>query len=233
MSENFLPGVLAIADNSKCYGLSLLGKALGRTIPNTAPYGLSRKRTAKFVASLLSEKDTAMSFARRFPYSPRLCIYVTRDLTVNNSPIHSYGGQATLKPNLPEPEQHAMIYTSPNPPEEHCLYDSDGKVVAREALSKDPIRVRQELNDEQGDLGCFSRINYAKIYTVEKYVRILNIGKVHEDSMDSLIASCFFARPEDQPPKGPRRPSSSSKPKEGRERKEDKGSSSRHHRKHK
>ncbi len=151
-------------------------------------------------------------------------------LTVQ-SPIHTYSGQATLKENLPDPQQHAIIYTSSRPPHELCINDEYGGTV-QEELSKDPIRVIRELNDVDGDLGELSRINYAKIYTVEKYVRVLNIGRVHQDSMESLLASCFFARPVDEPPQGPRK-SKHDKSSKDREGKEDKGqgSKSHHHRK--
>lgn len=110
------------------------------------------------------------------------------------------------------------------------MYDDEGSIRVREALTKDPIRVVRENPDADGDLGDFSRINYAKIYTVEKYVRVLNLGKVHDDSIESLLASCFFARPADEPPQGPRR--SKHDKSKGRERREDKGQSSKssHHR---
>lgn len=95
----------------------------------------------------------------------------------------------------------------------------------REALTKDPIRVVSELKGPDGDLGSRSRINYAKLYTVEKYVRILNIGKVHDDSMESLLADCFFARPDE--PQGPRKHKSSSSRGDNRDETSDKGQSSR------
>ncbi|KUJ17188.1 uncharacterized protein LY89DRAFT_685117 [Mollisia scopiformis] len=150
------------------------------------------------------------------------------------SPIHTYSGQATLKPNLPDRQQHAIIYTSARPPEERWQYDTNGNVV-REELTKDPIRVVRDLDDEESDLGDLARINYAKIYTIEKYVRVLNIGKVHANSMESLLASCLFVRPADQPPQGPRKATSSNKSNEDRrdERGQYRGQSSRsghHHR---
>lgn len=90
-----------------------------------------------------------------------------------------------------------------------------------ENLTKDPIKVQSELAGPDGDLGDLSRINYAKIYTVEKYVRVLNIGKVHENSMEALLASCFFARPPEQPPQGPRRTSHSNKARDSHDRRAD------------
>ncbi|KAF8853409.1 hypothetical protein BDZ45DRAFT_598621 [Acephala macrosclerotiorum] len=144
------------------------------------------------------------------------------------SPIYTYSGMATLKPNLPDPQQHAMIHTSPFPPEELSIEDQEGNITS-ENLSKDPIRVIRQLDTPEGDLGSLSRINYAKIYTVEKYVRVLNIGKVHVNSMEALLQSCFFARPADQPPQGPRKSknSSSSRSKGSRDEREVRGQSSR------
>jgi hypothetical protein len=106
-----------------------------------------------------------------------------------------------LKPNLPEPQQHAIIYTSKHPPAENWYEAEDGTIV-KEDLSKDPIRVVREQTDAEGDLGTLSRINYSKIYTVENYVRVLNIGKVHDNSMQSLIDNSLVQRKD--PPEKPR-----------------------------
>ena len=59
----------------------------------------------------------------------------------------------------------------------------------QENLVKDPIRVQREQRDPEGDLGDASRIDYSKIYTVELFVRVLNIGMVLRDSMGRLIAN--------------------------------------------
>jgi hypothetical protein len=65
-------------------------------------------------------------------------------------------------------------------------------------LSKDPIKVIREQEDREGDLGALSRINYSKIYTVEKYVRVLNIGMVDKMSLRSLETNSFV-RPRTTP----------------------------------
>jgi hypothetical protein len=75
--------------------------------------------------------------------------------------------------------------------------------LVTENLSKDPIRVKREQTDAEGDLGELSRLNYSKIYTVENYVRVLNIGMVHQESMESLINNCYL-RPRTEPPGKPR-----------------------------
>jgi hypothetical protein len=72
----------------------------------------------------------------------------------------------------------------------------------KENLSKDPIRVRREQNGAEGDLGLYSRLNYGKIYTVENYVRVLNIGMVEQNWIPSLNANSLV-RPSDDPIESP------------------------------
>jgi hypothetical protein len=105
-------------------------------------------------------------------------------------PIHTYNGQATLKPNLPERQQHAIIYTSETCPPEHSYTATDGSIV-REDLTKDAIKVKRDQNGPEGDLGVYSRLNYSKIYTVENYVRVLNIGMVERDWIPTLNANSY------------------------------------------
>jgi len=123
---------------------------------------------------------------------------------VHFRPIQTYSGQATLKPNLPDRHQHAIIYTSSECPEAYWYTANDGTVV-REDLSKDPIKVRSEQDGHDGDLGKLSRINYSKIYTVEHYVRVLNIGMVDRNSIPSLKANSMIYRetPVEKPLKHP------------------------------
>ena len=130
------------------------------------------------------------------------------------SPIHTYQNQATLKHNLPEARQHAIIYTSDYPPNEFWYTASDGTVV-QESLTKDPIKVRREEPGPQGDLGNASRINYSKVYTIEHYVKVLNIGMVEENWLPTLNHNSFVKR--DEPPEKPRNiPSRSSRSDERR-----------------
>jgi hypothetical protein len=126
----------------------------------------------------------------------------SKSTNLHSRPIFTYGGQATLKPNLPDADQHAIIYTSETPPAERRYYTEDGSVI-QENLTKDPIRVKRELKDSEGNLDPSSRVNYSKVYTVENYVRVLNIGMVHPNSMSSLLDNCFL-RPRIMPPQKPR-----------------------------
>ncbi|KAL2064648.1 hypothetical protein VTL71DRAFT_3786 [Oculimacula yallundae] len=114
------------------------------------------------------------------------------------SPIHTYNGHATLKPNLPDAREHTIIYTGPSPPDPHAEMDKAGK-MRYEELTKEPIRVIPESNSPDQNLSITSRLNYSKIYTVENYVRVLNIGKVHPNSMDHLALNSLV-RPSEGPP---------------------------------
>lgn len=100
--------------------------------------------------------------------------------------IHTYAGHATLKRNLPDREGHAIIYTGDRVPSEQSILAEDGTVEV-ERLYRDPIRVISEREDPNGFLHPASRINYSKIYIVEKDAKVLNIGRVHNNSMGSLI----------------------------------------------
>jgi hypothetical protein len=103
----------------------------------------------------------------------------------HNRAIRTYDGWATLEPNLPDPHNHAIIFTSDETPMPHSYMTTYG-VLYSEELSKEPIRVVREQSDREGELDSKSRINYTKVYTVEKYVRVLNIGIVDKRSLNAL-----------------------------------------------
>jgi hypothetical protein len=109
-----------------------------------------------------------------------LCLFIGR-------PVQTYSEQATLKPNLPDRQQHAIIYTSRHCPEE--AKSTGVGLVYHEGLTKDPIRVISEQKGPEGTLSPFSRINYSKTYSVGKDVRVLNIGMVSGESLPSLQAN--------------------------------------------
>ncbi|KAF7953029.1 hypothetical protein EAE96_006251 [Botrytis aclada] len=100
-------------------------------------------------------------------------------------PIYTYSGQATLKPNLPAPHSHAIIYTSPVCPNEHYYVTNDG-CLKYENLVMSPIRVDSEQDDISGQLHPSSRLNYGRVYTVEHYARVFIIGMVTSESMDTF-----------------------------------------------
>jgi hypothetical protein len=109
-----------------------------------------------------------------------------------NRAIHTYNNWATLKHNLPDPENHAIIYTTPRPPAPYSYRDDITGVLKFEKLLKDSIKVNSERTDKEGMLDEKSRINYTKTYTVEKDVRVLNIGKVDKRSLRALLQGSPF-----------------------------------------
>ncbi|PMD23432.1 hypothetical protein NA56DRAFT_71340 [Hyaloscypha hepaticicola] len=111
-----------------------------------------------------------------FPHSESAFHKVRRFLIVSERnkghsiciPILTYGNQGVLKRGV-HPEDHAVIYSS----------KSKGPyVLEREKglMTKHPIRV--ELFKESQKLDPLSRLNYAKLYTVEHNVKVFFIGRV-------------------------------------------------------
>ncbi|KAH8745335.1 hypothetical protein F5882DRAFT_235302, partial [Hyaloscypha sp. PMI_1271] len=83
-------------------------------------------------------------------------------------PILTYGFQGVLKYGV-HPIDHAVVYSSRR----------DGPYISdREEglMTKKPIRI--EIKDPAHKLDPLSRLNYAKVYTVEHNVKVLFIGKV-------------------------------------------------------
>lgn len=94
------------------------------------------------------------------------------------SPILTYSNRGTAKPGV-KPEHHAIIYTesksSKYPPSE---------LRGERPLINTPICV--ELTSAKHKLARESRINYAKVYTVEHNNKVSFIGKIHSDSQDAF-----------------------------------------------
>lgn len=89
-----------------------------------------------------------------------------------------------MKPNLPYVEEHAIIYTGSQPPGQHSQMRNG--IMVYEDLCKDPIKVKREGSGPECRLHNLSRINYGKVYTVEHYTKVLNIGMVDTNSMHTL-----------------------------------------------
>jgi hypothetical protein len=75
----------------------------------------------------------------------------------------------------PDREAHAIIYMSGTEPyqspEEHDII-------------KRPIKVKPASPDQK--LDRMSRLNFSRVHTVNHYVKAMNVGMVHEDSMPYL-----------------------------------------------
>ena len=85
-------------------------------------------------------------------------------------PILTYQYQATKKRGVKHAD-HAIIYTGTRPPE---------RLHGEESLGKGPIQV--EPRTPRDKLEPESRINYAKIYTVEHNVKVLFVGRIAGNS---------------------------------------------------
>jgi hypothetical protein len=91
-------------------------------------------------------------------------------------PILTYHKQATTKSGVKH-EDHAIIYIGKTPPKE---------IKGEAELRLRPIRVIPKTPRDK--LEKQSRINYAKIYTVEHNVKVLFIGEVDPKFQHRLIA---------------------------------------------
>ncbi|TEY29905.1 hypothetical protein BOTCAL_0915g00010 [Botryotinia calthae] len=92
-------------------------------------------------------------------------------------PIMSYEGRATSKPGV-HAEEHAIIYTM------------EPKLVANENGSQMIFRPIKMISDSTNhDLDRASRINYAKTYTLEYSAKVWFIGKIDQDSEQTLRES--------------------------------------------
>jgi hypothetical protein len=90
-------------------------------------------------------------------------------------PIHTYGGDGLLKRGV-QPEDHAVIFTSQEPHKE------EGEVPGHSSIKMDPI-------DQSQKLDPMSRLNYAKVYTVEHNVKVWFIGAVKKSYLQRLMTS--------------------------------------------
>ncbi|KAL2064646.1 hypothetical protein VTL71DRAFT_3784 [Oculimacula yallundae] len=89
-------------------------------------------------------------------------------------PILTYGGRATLKPGV-HVEHHTVIYTDKI---------AGARLLPGEKLSKTPLQM--EPNDNSQRLDKASRVNYAKLYTVEHNVKVFFIGSLTKESKAEL-----------------------------------------------
>jgi hypothetical protein len=88
-------------------------------------------------------------------------------------PILTYGGQGTLKHGV-HPEDHALIYT------QQKNHKGPPSLLKHEyPLTKKPIRV--EPISPSHKLDPASRLNYAKLYTVEHNVKVFFVGWVAKE----------------------------------------------------
>lgn len=92
-------------------------------------------------------------------------------------PINTYTGRGVNKSGV-HAEHHTIIHTEKEP------WYADGeweKGLTRTPIRAEPTSLRHKLDP-------MSRLNYAKLYTVEYNVKVWFVGKVHHRSERDLIA---------------------------------------------
>lgn len=94
-----------------------------------------------------------------------------------------------LKPGV-HPEDHAVVYSSKKEGP-YLLEREEG------LMSKSPIRI--EVTSEAHKLDPLSRLNYAKLYTVEHNVKVFFIGQVARKYERPLIIAYNEAHPPLEP----------------------------------
>jgi hypothetical protein len=97
--------------------------------------------------------------------------------------IHTYSGQGTLKAGVIA-EEHAALY----PATQSAIVPRDEKMIVQPF----PIIIETDKADQ---ISPMSRINLRKIYTVEHYNRVLNIGRIDPAHVDRLEQSSTLGSP--------------------------------------
>ncbi|KAI9640506.1 hypothetical protein NHQ30_011252 [Ciborinia camelliae] len=99
-------------------------------------------------------------------------------------PIMSYGGQGTTKPGV-KAQEHAIIHTTDDP---QLVANEDGSQMVFRPVKMEPDSPRDHLDPA-------SRINYAKVYTVEYNVKVWFIGRIDRNSESTVKTSYNEANP--------------------------------------
>ncbi|KFY43827.1 hypothetical protein V494_01791 [Pseudogymnoascus sp. VKM F-4513 (FW-928)] len=102
-------------------------------------------------------------------------------------PISTYGGHGTSYPGVKYAD-HAIIFTeskSAIPP--LTISQPPSEAEGERPLPNPPICV--ELISQRHHLDVMSRINYAKVYTIEHNTKVCFIGKIHKESIREFFAA--------------------------------------------
>jgi hypothetical protein len=103
------------------------------------------------------------------------------ELTLYVRPIATNGGRGCAVPGMMK-WHYAIIYTGKEPPAPRPQeLPSVGEYGMMES-----VRVKQKVKTQKLDEMC--RINFAKMYTFEHNVKVLDFGNVSEDSLLTLLS---------------------------------------------
>jgi len=158
----------------------------------TEPKGAGSSKRTEIVPLPMAYGESFYSSIRRFviiqPVRGHcLCLYVisllyveTGPILIFKRPILTYRGQGTSKHGA-NAQDHAIIYTEVKGKKDQRVTE----LPHEKKLTKTPIRV--EPRTPRDLLDPASRLNYAKIYTIEYNVKVCFIGKIHEESMKYFV----------------------------------------------
>ena len=90
-------------------------------------------------------------------------------------PITTYAGRGTAKPGV-DASTHAIIYMSNSKP---------SRLQSEAEMIRVPLKV--EPADPSQKLDPLSRVNFAKMYTVEHNVRVMPVGQLSKSSQHLLV----------------------------------------------
>lgn len=95
--------------------------------------------------------------------------------------IWTYGGQGVAKVGVKKSD-HAIIFTG-RPPAPEPL---PGERARRNEEPMQAVPIRVDTNDRTETLDSMSRVNFAKVYTIEHNVKVLDFGYVNQHSLPAL-----------------------------------------------
>jgi hypothetical protein len=95
-------------------------------------------------------------------------------------PILTYGGQGTKKRGV-KPQDHAIIYTEVKDQKRKAVRETEGEEKLRHKA------IKMIPNSPRDQLDPLSRLNYAKIYTVEYNVKVCFIGQISDKSVKYFV----------------------------------------------
>jgi len=130
--------------------------------------------------------STEITFDARFkePFHVKIRRFVViREGSVSCTAIAiwTYGGQGVAKAGVKKSD-HAIIFTG-RPPAPEPLPNERAR-RNEEPMQAVPIRV--DANDRTETLDRMSRVNFAKVYTIEHNVKVLDFGYVNQNSLPAL-----------------------------------------------
>ncbi|KAF2646173.1 hypothetical protein P280DRAFT_3310 [Massarina eburnea CBS 473.64] len=148
------------------------GRVFAMLYSEAASDTLARRNNDNDAFSVLRYRERAFSQIRRF-----VIVSATKPDFVYACAISTYSGKGTAKPGV-IPSEHSAVYLTGTEPSYVTGERESG-------LRKYPIAITPA---EQGMImSPFSRLQYSKMFTVEKTVEVKDIGRVIPEDMSKLL----------------------------------------------